>query len=352
MGEETTEELTFDEIGGEHIDPESTPTEEESSEEKKEEPSSEEDEKKEEPSPEEDEKKEDEVDPENVVRLKAGEKFHEIPADATARVRVNGKNELVPLSELTANYSGKVAYDEKFSQLEGEKAELKKSEEGLRAEVEQIGQLLNSENPLDAALYLAKLAGHDPVDFRSNIMNHLSEEISSLLEMGESERELHLLKAGKSINERLDQVALKAKEKQTSPDANVDQLVRVAGISKEQYEQSLQFLKEEKLDSTPEAVIGHAKLAPFIDKAIEHLSPYEESLGEDDLNKMTGLLAEEYQRTGSGDHEAAIKKVAAQMGYEIAAENKKEESPPADEKKVDSKKEQPKGEDLMFDDNF
>jgi len=360
MENDNIEELTFENVSEDHVDTETTSTEEKSNEEegqqegggdKKEQSDNPGEAEAEQKSEEDDDGKSAEEDTsEKGVILKAGDKHHEIPPDATARVRVNGKNELIPLSELMANYSGKVAYDEKFSQLNEEKEKFQAQESGLKQELEQIGQLMNGDNPLDAALYLAKLAGHDPVDFRTQIMDNLSEEISGLLEMSETERELHLIKTGKSITERLGQVASKAKEKQTSPDANVDQLVRVAGITKEQYEQSLQFLKDEKLDTKPESVIGHAKLAPFVDQAIDYLKPYEESLGEDDLNNMTGLLAQELQRTGGGNHEAAIAKVADGMGYEIA--EKEEASPKKEEPPKTKKKEEPKGEDITFDDHF
>lgn len=370
--EESTEELTFDEIGEDAVDPETTPTEESKDDSPEESPPAKEEIKDEsegevktdesdpeEKGGEEEKGKEDEVKVEEEeagehrqVALKDGDKFVNVDEEATVRVRVNGKNELVPVRDLMDNYSGKVGYEEQFATLQQEKAEYQEKETNLTKELETIGQLMSGDNPLDAALYLAELAGVKAVDFRHKIMNNLSDEVSGLLDMSETERELYLIKQDQEIAERLSGVAARASQSQETGGGNVEQLIRVADISKEDYEKSLNFLKEEGLGSKPEEVIRYTKLEPYIDQAVEVLRPFEESLGSDDLDKMTGLLAENLQKSGGQDAEKILSKVADHMGYEIGESSKERETKVRKESlnKETSTPENPQGSDLTFDD--
>ena len=58
------------------------------------------------------------------LRMKMGEELFNVASDATFKVKVDGKSEEVPLQELINNYSGKTAWDKKFTEIGKEKKEV------------------------------------------------------------------------------------------------------------------------------------------------------------------------------------------------------------------------------------
>lgn len=61
---------------------------------------------------------------EKVLKFKAGDKEVPLAETAVVSVKIDGKAELVPVKELLTNYSGKVAYDRKFTELSKQRDEV------------------------------------------------------------------------------------------------------------------------------------------------------------------------------------------------------------------------------------
>lgn len=124
------------------------------------------------------------------------------PTDETSlvEVTVDGKKEQVSLKDLKNHYSGKVAWDKKFTELDKER-------KSYLSEKQAIEQTWNSfveksaKDPKSAIIELCQMTNVDSVAFVKNLRNAMLPEIKKLASMSDSERrayeaeeELSLLK--------------------------------------------------------------------------------------------------------------------------------------------------------------
>ena len=128
---------------------------------------------------------------EEIRNLKAFRdgKQYEIPEDAQLKVKVKGKWEKVPLTELRDNYAGKVAYDEKFQDLsskakhfENEKNDYQSEIEMIRNHLGEIAQLTTSaikgEGSVTANMeYLLDLMGGNSLEYKKAMYDTMSEDL-------------------------------------------------------------------------------------------------------------------------------------------------------------------------------
>lgn len=124
-----------------------------------------------------------------VLKYKAGESEADIPEDAMFTVKVNGETVTVPLKDLMGNYSGKTAWDKKFSELDREK----KSFEGQRSTVQNsiklIKELADSGDPRSAIEKICELTGADPVKTWNDLSGTLYQKFNELSNLSPEERQ-------------------------------------------------------------------------------------------------------------------------------------------------------------------
>lgn len=312
---------------GEVIKDEKKETKKEEKEEKKEEEEEEVEEKEEEEIAAKDEKSEEKKSGKSL-RMRMGDELYNIDSEASFKVKVDGEVVDVPIQELLNNYSGKTAWDKKFTEigkekknLESEKNSIAKQKETLQLHLKNALEPLKDaeKNPIDSLLYLVELSGEDPYNAYRRIMEANLQELSQLLDMGETERELYF---HKKKDELYSNAAKKRQQKiQEEQSFNqvlqkVDSLRQSYNVSEEAFVDASEELEEiyttsglDVNDITNEVIVDYASLKPHIAVVKELVEQYEENISEGKYGDVVAELSR-YLRDGKVDKEA-IKQILA-----------------------------------------
>lgn len=100
-------------------------------------------------------------------KAKFGDKELELDEEAEFFQKVDGKDTPVKLKDLLANYSGKVAWDKKFSELGREKETFKK-DTGRTNEL--VSKIMKETDPEMRFYHMAELAGGEPMAVRQKFL--------------------------------------------------------------------------------------------------------------------------------------------------------------------------------------
>lgn len=262
------------------------------------------------------------------LRMRMGEELFNVDSDASFKVKVDGKNEDVPLQELINNYSGKTAWDKKFTEIGKEKKNLEFESNKLLKQKEFLdNHLYNAiiplkdpnKNPIDSLLYLVEMSGEDPYNAYRRIMEANLEELGGLLDMTELERELYFHKKkdelhGNAQKKRNDSIQ---KEQAFNQVLNkVDQLRQAFNVSEEAFVDASEELESIYNGSglnanniTDEAVVDYASLKPHIAVVKKLVAPYEENISESKYGDVVAELARNLRNEDLD--EATIKQILA-----------------------------------------
>jgi len=273
-------------------------------------------------------KKEEEKKDSKKLRMRMGEELFNVDSDASFKVKVDGKNEDVPLQELINNYSGKTAWDKKFTEigkekktLEVEKAQVTKQSDELKAHVAKALAPLRAKdgNPMDSLLYLVEMSGDDPYNAYRRIMESNLGELGKLMDMEDVERELYF---HRKKDELYSDVAKKRQgklqEEQTFNQVvqKVDSLRQSFNVTEDAYVDASDELEEiyaaSKLDVndiTHEAIVDYASLKPHIEVVKGLIEQYEDNISEGKYGDVVAELSR-YLRDGKAD-ETTIKQILA-----------------------------------------
>jgi len=269
------------------------------------------------------EKEETEEKPKSKLRLRMGNELFNIDSNATFKVKVDGETQEVTAQELINNYSGKTAWDKKFTEIGKEKKALEFEKSSLTKEKHQLLEHVNKAllplktkdaNPMESLMYLVEMSGEDPYNAYRRIMEANLTELSSLMDMTETERELYFHKKkdelhGKIYKQRLDRQ--KEQESFNQVRSKIDSLRQAKNVTEEQFVEASDELetlfKEAGLDPeavTEEDVVDYASLKPHIAKVRQLVAPFEENISQEKYGDVVAELSR-YLRDGKTD-EAAI----------------------------------------------
>lgn len=241
---------------------------------------------------------------EEVRNLKAsrGGKQYEIPEDAEFKVKVNGKWEKVPLTELRDNYSGKVAYDEKFQELNSQAKTFKAEKENYDSQIEMIkGQLtevaklmrgsIEGENsPMEGIEYLIDVMGGNALQYKKAMYGHMAQELEMYAHMTEAERDAFWVRQeNEYLTKRQESLEKQSSERQTQAESERElaELREAHGISAEDYDSIAEDLREGGLENmTPEDIIHGYKLKPLMLEADRLLEPYRDQMGDEEFESV------------------------------------------------------------------
>ena len=262
------------------------------------------------------------------LRMKMGDDTYNVTSDATFKVKVDGKVEEVPVQELINNYSGKTAWDKKFTEigkekktLEFEKAKVVEQTNTLRNHVAKALEPLKQKdgNPLDSLLYLVEMSGEDPYNAYRRIMEANLEELGSLMDMGETERELYFHKKKDALYGNV----AKKRQAETQKEQvfnqtlqKVDSLRQTYNVTEDSYVEASEELEGIFEDSgldvndiTHETIVDFASLKPHIEVVKGLIDPYEDNISQEKYGDVVAELSR-YLRDGKADKET-IKQILA-----------------------------------------
>jgi hypothetical protein len=254
--------------------------------------------------------------------MRMGDELFNVNSDATFKVKVDGKTTEVPVQELINNYSGKTAWDKKFTELgkekktlEFEKTSLTKEKEVLKTHIKNaIAPLKNKEaNPLDSLMYLVEMTGEDPYNAYRRVMEANLAELGQLLDMTETERELYFHKKKDELYSDIHKKRTsRHQEEQAFNQAlqKVDTLRQTYKVSEEQFVDASEELEEiytvsglNVNDITDEAIVDYASLKPHIEVVKGLVEPYEDNISEGKYGDVVAELSR-YLRDGKVDKES------------------------------------------------
>jgi len=255
------------------------------------------------------------------LRMRMGEELFNVNSDASFKVKVDGENVEVPIQELINNYSGKTAWDKKFTELGKERKEFESKVSQFKSQINEIEKSLaqvihplkqKDGNPLDSLLYLVEMSGEDPYNAYRRIMEANLDELGKLYDMSETERELYF---HKKKDELYTNVAKKRYEKTQKEEVfnqtvqKVDSLRQSFNVTEEQYVEASDELETIFEDSgldvndiTHEAIVDYASLKPHIAVVKKLIEPYEENISQEKYGDVVAELSR-YLREGKADKE-------------------------------------------------
>lgn len=261
--------------------------------------------------------------PKSKLRLRMGNELFNIDSNATFKVKVDGETQEVTAQELINNYSGKTAWDKKFTDLgkekkavEFEKSTLVREKQALVDHVNRALEPLKTKdaNPMDSLLYLVEMSGEDPYNAYRQMMEANLTELSSLMDMTETERELYFHKKKDELHGKVYKQRLERQKEQESFNqvrSKVDSLRQAKSVTEEQFVEASEELeslfKEAGLDPntvSEEDVVDYASLKPHIAKVRQLVAPYEDNIAQEKYGDVVAELSR-YLRDGKTD-EAAI----------------------------------------------
>lgn len=238
--------------------------------------------------PKEEEKKEIKKDSKKV-KGKLGESEIDFDLETLVPVMIDGKEEMVPLSELRNGFSGTKAITKRFSDLDKEKKTFLKEKSEIEGKVEkskafytELEKKLDSENPYDALEYLVEKSGKSSYDFKYNkLLPAMMDEVVTMLQMDEAGRDAYLakkeneyLKKGKESDEQ------KLKSEQSHKDfvSKVDAMRETHKVSEDEYvDAHNELAKMGHKDFKPENVIDYVRNLRSVEKSIELIKSIDES---------------------------------------------------------------------------
>lgn len=271
-----------------------------------------------------------------AIKVKMGDEAYDLDAEATVKVKVDGKNEIVTIKDLMSNYSGKVSYDEKFQNFHKEVGDFKKESEhfdSLRTELKNdlttlVKKIDNIDgSPLDAVAHLAEMVGKDYTDVYRGLFESMAEQFEAYSMMDEVEQRLFWTEK-KLESQNKKQTFLQERTQQekavTELQAKIQQTKEQFGISDDDFEGA----KEEfiargfKADElSPEQVAEYAVYKPIFENAQEFCSQFEDDMSDDELSQLVSEMAVTSMRYPKLNETEALKIAAKQLGFEVEDED-------------------------------
>lgn len=255
------------------------------------------------------EKKEDKA-PKSKIRIRMGGELFNVDSDSTFKVKVDGKMEEVTAQDLINNYSGKTAWDKKFTEIGKEKKTLEFEKSQISAQKQKLTDHVTKAlsplkdpngNPMDSLLYLVEMSGEDPYTAYRRVMESNLQELGTLLDMTETERELYFHKKKDELHGKVQkQRQAKMIEEQSFSQVlqKIEKLRQAHNVSEDQFVEASEELesiyKDAGLDVnsiTEESVVDYASLRPHIASVKELIAPFEDNISEEKYGDVVAQLA-------------------------------------------------------------
>lgn len=124
-----------------------------------------------------------------AYRIKQGESEFDLFADTPISVKVAGKDEQVPFQELLNQYSGKVDYNRKYSELDRERKTFHTERQGLVEGINRIHKIAVDEgNPRLAIESIAEVLGADPDKIWTDMLKQVESQVDEFSRLSPEER--------------------------------------------------------------------------------------------------------------------------------------------------------------------
>lgn len=134
------------------------------------------------------------------------------------KAKVDGKEVEVSIDDLLNNYSGKVAWDKRFTELDKERKAFLREKEQINSTVNKFRELSNTKGDIAALSYLAEVTGKAPHEYVESVINSLLPEINRRSALSQEE----ILLEKQQLNNKYTQEKL-AQERQSIEQQKAEQ---------------------------------------------------------------------------------------------------------------------------------
>lgn len=193
----------------------------------------------------------------------------DIDEDAVFQAKVNDKLENVTMKDLLSNYSGKTAWDKKFSEVHKMNQEAMARQTKLAETARKIRDIYEEQDPEIKMFRMAEVAGVDPIAFREKFFNGNISLLEKYYNMSEDERRADALAyEAKYHKHRADTMDARSKHEQAAKelDAKISDITARHNISESDFgnrykqlvehedKMASQFSNYQKQNITPEFI--------------------------------------------------------------------------------------------------
>lgn len=273
-----------------------------------------------------------------AIRLKDSEgNTTDVDLESTIKMKIDGKNEIVPLKELRDNYSSKVSHERRMETLESRNEEVEANSKKFESERDELVDHLTNlssilddpdKSPFEALNYLVDMSGRNTLEFNKKVMAHMADEVRNLDGMDDVERELYWR------NKELDAIRgnQAAKEEKLNQDNahrenldRVNQLRESQGVTEDQFVNSHKELIEDlgykAEEITPEVVVNYAVMKPHYESAESVVKDVEDDMSDDENNKLISTVANTLKNYPKISKERALEVSLDLLGWDYEREN-------------------------------
>lgn len=160
-------------------------------------------------------------------------------------VKVDGNLEKVTLEELKNNYSGKVAFDKKFSTLGNEKKALETQVEGINTYVSNLGETMKNVSVLEGLYEIGKLNDMGPHVLKQAVIREILPEINRLTSMNDDQIQLEFQQAELAYNKQIHESKTKkmdVEQSQAELDTTIKTVMESGKIDVEEWDAAVKHL--------------------------------------------------------------------------------------------------------------
>lgn len=219
---------------------------------------------------------------------KYGDQETEIAANSLFKHKVDGEEVEVELQELLNNYSGKISYDKKFQEFSSQKKEFDEYKNQYDYEIKQINGYINDfakkirdNDAMGALEYFAQFAGMKPYEFRRELLNQITPEISRRANLSPEQIQAEDLAMQNEYLLQQQESAQKqsqAQQAQKELEMEIANVQEAHGMSDEAFNEAYQDLLDSDYDGTitPQSVADyyvHSQAFSRADSILEEISP-------------------------------------------------------------------------------
>lgn len=220
-----------------------------------------------------------------LIKAKFNDVETDLDEESLVPVKINGVEQMVQIKDLMGNYSGKVAYDKKFTELSKNEKAQKIHEMKLRQAADTVRGIFQEPDHIKRMFKMAEAAGVDPVQFREQFLSDNINLLEKWQNMSEAERDADAKDfQAKYYKQRADTLEGSMRQQQTQREleAKLSTLRASHNVSDEEFSnqaaQVEQAIAEGYLDkskATPEYVIEtlqKERLWKAVDESLKNLN--------------------------------------------------------------------------------
>lgn len=237
-----------------------------------------------------------------TIKAKYEDNELDLDEEANIPVKINDKIEMVPVKDLIANYSGKVGWDKKFTELDQTRKSVATQQMKVAGINEKLQSMFQEKDPKLRLYKISELAGVNPVQFREQFLNENMEMLERWSTMSEAERkaetlewENHYLKYQSDTRSQHE----KSQQAQKALAERVERLRASHEVSEDEYSNMHEQLKNAgHKEITPESIVERISKGKLWDAGAEELLNLKLGWSNKEVGDKLQRLVEEAYKIG------------------------------------------------------